>query len=446
MFQNLVGFKTITFKTINNQFIMPLKKDLAELLAHNVISLGTARDIERYYESKKQPAGNLLLTIFGIAGSALAGLGIILIFAHNWDNFTKPVKTGLAFLPLVLSQLFAAWCIVKKKNPAFKEPAATLVFFSVGAAISLVAQIYNLPGDMPSFLCTWALLCLPLVYVLYSQMCALLTVVFATWYTGAGPYGSHDIPYMYLVLVGLVLPYYILSYKKQPGSNFISFFGWVLPLSLMAVLGTFTEGYGLFSLALYMALGCLFYNLSNIPALAKQPRAIYGYRATGLGVMVLVLFISSFHTVWRVAGYWGLGGGRQLAVWGILVVAALAAAAMAWQKGKSDLYILLTVIFPVLYATTFFNDSIPAIVANVALLALSVITISKGITRYHFGMLNLGLGLLAVLVACRFFDLDISFALRGLMFLGVGAGFFTANIILAKRKKAQTHNTTSHEN
>ncbi len=424
---------------------MPLKKDLAELLAHNVISLTTARDIERYYDSKKQqPTGNLLLIIFGIAGSALAGLGIILIFAHNWDNFTKPVKTGLAFLPLVLSQLFAAWCIVKKKGLAFKEPAATLLFFSVGAAISLVAQIYNLPGNMQSFLCTWALLCLPLVYVLNSQMCVLLTLVFATWYTGAAPY-SHDIPYMYLMFVALVVPYYVSRYKKQPDSNFVSSFGWALPLSLMMVLGTFTEGYGLFSLALYMALGCLLYNISNIQALAKTPRALYGSRVTGLGAMLLILFISSFHTVWQVAMYWGLGGGQELIVWSILIVAALAAAGMAWRKGNSDLYMLLTAVFPLLYATALLNSMLPAIVANVALLAISIATINSGIVRYRFDTLNLGLGLLAVLVTCRFFDLEISFAIRGMMFLAVGAGFFGANLILARRKKTQTLNTTNNE-
>ncbi|KOS06928.1 hypothetical protein AM493_13475 [Flavobacterium akiainvivens] len=426
---------------------MPLKKDLAELLAHNVISLTTARDIERYYDSKKQPAGNLLLTIFGIAGSALAGLGIILIFAHNWDAFTKPVKTGLAFLPLVLSQAFAAWCIIKKKGPAFKESAATLLFFSVGAAISLVAQIYNLPGDMPTFLCTWTLLCLPLVYVLDSQMCALLTILFATWYTGSGPYGSHNIPYMYMVLVGLVLPYYITSYKKQPDSNFVNFFGWALPLSLMVVLNTFAEGITLFYLALYMVMGCLLYNAGRLPVLAKNPRAAYGYRTVGLLSIVTVLFTGSFHLVWEVALYDGIAGDRSLIVWGILFVAAVVAAGAAWQKGqKPDMVSWITVLFPAIYLSVLIHHALPAILCNVLLLILSVVTINRGIAQYNFGTLNLGLGLLAILVACRFFDLEISFALRGLMFLVVGTGFFVANLILAKRKKTQTLNTIHNEN
>jgi uncharacterized membrane protein len=424
---------------------MPLKKDLAELLAHNVISLTTARDIERYYDSKKQPAGNLLLTIFGIAGSALAGLGIILIFAHNWDTFTKPVKTGLAFLPLVLSQAFAAWCIIKKKSPAFKEPAATLLFFSVGAAISLVAQIYNLPGDMPQFLCTWTLLCLPLVYVLDSQMCVLLTIAFATGY--AGSHSNHNVPYMYLVLVGLAVPYCAVSYKKQPDSNFVNFFGWALPVSFMMALGNFAGQFELFYLALYMVMGCLLYNISHLPVFAKNPRAAYGYRIVGLLAIVIILFVSSFHLVWKVALYNGIGNNRSLIVWGILFAAAIVTAGIVWKKHqKTDLFTWITVLFPVIYVSVLVHDALPAILCNLLLLILSVVTINRGIVQYNFGTLNLGLGLLAVLVTCRFFDLDISFALRGIMFLAVGAGFFGANLILAKRKKTQTLNTTQHEN
>ncbi|MES2486248.1 MAG: DUF2157 domain-containing protein [Bacteroidota bacterium] len=170
-----------------------LKKELTELVAHSIISQQTAQDIERYYAAKQQPSsGNLLLTIFGIVGSALVGLGIILIFAHNWDDFTKPVKAGLAFLPLVIAQGLAAWCILKKKGAAWKESAATLLFFAVGACIALIAQIYNLPGDMATFLCTWTLLCLPLAYVLQSQMSTIITIVFATWYAGQFSFSHHE--------------------------------------------------------------------------------------------------------------------------------------------------------------------------------------------------------------------------------------------------------------
>jgi uncharacterized membrane protein len=46
-------------------------------------------------------------------------------------------------------------------------------FFAIGANISLVAQVYNIPGDLNSFIITWMLLSLPLVYLLQSSIVSL---------------------------------------------------------------------------------------------------------------------------------------------------------------------------------------------------------------------------------------------------------------------------------
>ena len=66
-------------------------KDLPELVENKVISPQTATDIERYYAARVNPQNNIMLTIFGVLGGILVGLGIILIFAHNWDNFSKTI-------------------------------------------------------------------------------------------------------------------------------------------------------------------------------------------------------------------------------------------------------------------------------------------------------------------------------------------------------------------
>ena len=64
-------------------------KELPELVANKVITLQTAKDIENYYAARKEPQDNTQLTIFGSIGGILVGLGIILIFAHNWDTFSR---------------------------------------------------------------------------------------------------------------------------------------------------------------------------------------------------------------------------------------------------------------------------------------------------------------------------------------------------------------------
>jgi hypothetical protein len=70
------------------------------------------------------------------------------------------------------------------------------------------------------------------------------------------------------------------------------------------------------------------------------------------------------------------------------------------------------------------------------ILLVAVHTIYDGAQQNHLGILNYGLVIISVLIGCRFFDTNFSFVIRGLLFIGIGAGFFIANYhMLQKRKK-----------
>jgi len=101
--------------------------------------------------------------------------------------------------------------------------------------------------------------------------------------------------------------------------------------------------------------------------------------------------------------------------------------------------------FPLLYFIAHASVPLATILTNLLVLAISIITIRNGINRLNFRTLNFGLVIVAALTAFRFFDTDISFALRGSLFLLVGIGFFVTNLIVAKRKREQP-NTLPHEN
>jgi hypothetical protein len=49
---------------------------------------------------------------------------------------------------------------------------------------------------------------------------------------------------------------------------------------------------------------------------------------------------------------------------------------------------------------------------------------------------NVGLLTIIVLIVTRFFDINISFLWRGLVFMALGIGFFLTNYLLIKRAKA----------
>jgi hypothetical protein len=79
---------------------------------------------------------------------------------------------------------------------------------------------------------------------------------------------------------------------------------------------------------------------------------------------------------------------------------------------------------------------LPAVLINLLLLVISVAAIWQGARQIHLGLVNGGLLLLTVQIACRFFDTNIPFVVRGLIFIAVGVGFFFANYQLLRQKKS----------
>ena len=158
-------------------------KELPELIKANLITPETARQIELYYKNKDEDAPNRIIVILGILGTLLAGLGIVLLIAHNWDEFSNRLKTIIAFLPLIIGQVLCFYTLSKRKDSVlWKECSAVVLFFGVMACISLISQIYHINGSLSDFLLTCLLLTVPLVYIMSSSVVSLLYIAGATWY------------------------------------------------------------------------------------------------------------------------------------------------------------------------------------------------------------------------------------------------------------------------
>ncbi|MEO9076636.1 MAG: DUF2157 domain-containing protein, partial [Gelidibacter sp.] len=223
---------------------LKLVDELPELVKNQVISEEVALRIRCYYRSEESETPNKLFAVFGVLGSLLVGLGIILILAHNWDDFSRALKTGLAFFPLLLAQLLAGYAIIKKKSAAWNEASATFLFFTVGSSIALVSQIYNIPGNLSTYALTWIALCMPLIYLLKSNSVAMLHIVFSTFYAVNLGYGfneASEAPWLYIVLIAFLMPHYLQLLKHRPEANVASIFNWLLPLSVIITLGAFLE-------------------------------------------------------------------------------------------------------------------------------------------------------------------------------------------------------------
>jgi uncharacterized membrane protein len=420
---------------------MPIpKKDLDELLHANVISPDTARAIHNYYQDKKATAANPLLAIFGALGGVLVGLGIILIFAHNWDNFSRQVKTFLAFAPLVLSQAFAAWCIIKNKTAAFKETAAVLIFFSVGASISLVAQIYNISGDFPQFLLTWAVVCIPLMYLLRSNAAVVLHLIISTVYVINKGYWNypHEDPYWYLLLMASFIPYYYSIIKQDAEGRMALTLHILVPASLIIGSNAFFSHTDDFSFLLYAAFYGLFYQVGKLPQLRRI------YKIVGICGLMVVLFAGSFHDIWTDMDTTNAPEGYIVA-FGLMLAAITGLMYRNIRQKDTEPVQFVTFAIVLIYLVSLASNGLAAILANLLALATGLWYIKKGIDTLKYLTVNFGLLIITILAGCRFFDGDLSFVVRGLLFVGVGAGFFVVNYAVAKRKN-QTVKTKPYEN
>lgn len=422
---------------------MGILKDLEELQEANVISSETAQKIEAFYEGKKTSPQKRLYIVFGILGAILVGLGINLIIAHNWDDFSRATKSVIAFMPLLIGQAACGYVILKRReNTAWREGSSAFLVFGVGASISLISQIYNIPGDLGAFLLTWVILVLPLVYLMKSSITSLLYLSGITWYACEVEYWTYgaENTYYYWLLLLAVLPHYYLLYKKKPKSNFMTFHNWMVPLSLVITLGTLAESSEEIMFVSYISLFGVFYLLGDSQLFAKQKLINNGYTILGaLGTLSLLMTLS-FEWFWDEIKPGDIVLLSPEAI-SAVVLTGLASYLLILQLQKKNietikpLEITFAAFFTIFVIGVF--SEVSYLLMNLLIFAIGILTIRNGAKQDHLGVLNFGLIIITILAACRFFDDNISFILRGLMFLIAGVGFFVVNSWMIRRRKIQ---------
>ena len=419
-----------------------LKNEISDLLSNGIISQEVASNILDYYHSKEESQPNRLFAVFGVLGAALVGLGVILILAHNWDNFSRSFKTLFAFLPLLLGQLISGFSILKKKGQAWKESSGTFLFFAIGASLALVSQIYNIPGDISSFLFTWIVLALPLIYLLNSKAVSMLVIIFASYYACELGYSfnySDATPWLYLVFILATLPFYLRLLRISPQANTTSIFNWLYVFSLTIVLGTFIEENWPVGFLMYATLFGVFYNLGKLPIYNRHQLRRNSFAIMGsLGTIVLLLILS-FNVIWKEIlneAYLALNTQEMLMSCVLIVIAFL----LLLQSKKYpdnrafNLFQYMFLIVAIVFLIGTVDATFGTVFTNILLLVLGISAIKIGADTFRFSVLNYGLLIVTAVIVCRFFDTNMSFVLRGILFVAVGFGFFLTNYIMLKRK------------
>jgi uncharacterized membrane protein len=417
-------------------------KELADLKQAGIITDDVAENIRQYYQAKSQNSGNRLIIAFGILGALLTGLGIILIIAHNWDDFNKFGKLFFALAPLLIGQLLCGFTLFKKTdNQTWREACAVLLFLAVAASISIVSQVYHIHGSLERFLLVWVALSIPIIYVMKSSMTSLLTIGVATWYACEVSYfNSHQhIAWYYWLMITALFPYTIILIKSQ-ARNFLSFHAWLLAISLTISLGMFGEREEQTLFIAYASLFCAFTIIGGKILISTTNLLSNSFLVAGnLGITILLLLLTH-DFFWVEISRNGLpisteffaSASVTLFTIGLLVVEFV-------QKRIIDIqpmaYIFLAII--ALYSIGIYFPDLAQILTNLLTLMVGVLIIKRGAKENSLLIMNYGLLMIAALIVIRFFDSDISFVIRGILFIAIGIAFFVTNLQLVKKRKSQ---------
>lgn len=423
---------------------MRLKKEIDELVQAKVITEDTAGKIRQYYEENPGSANRRLIVIFGILGALLSGMGVILIMAYNWADLSIGMKSVIAFVPLIIAQIAGFYTLGwQRDNPVWKEGSGVAIIMGVGACLFLISQIYNYPEAENSLLLMWMLLILPVPYILNSGAASIIYIVGITYYAAYLGYFVSDMPEMwtYWLLLGTILPYYIYLTRSRFYEFYTVIHHWMIPLSVVIVLGGFTGSHGIWMYFAYFSLFALYFIIGNMKPFSSYPKLQNGYYQIGQIGTAIMMIMLSFKWFWNklpdrlhpvseaftVHEFW-MGAGLTIAAAVLLLIGIRQNRSL---KAEPFAYIFLLFIF------CFYIGTISVygyFLINFLILITGVLTIRKANKESDFAGLNFGLLIFTVLIFSRFFDSNISFLLRGLAFILAGMGFFLVNYRMYRKK------------
>ena len=434
---------------MNKRYVRWLDGELPALVSRGILTDRNADEIRQYYQAAPgQAAWRTGLLVCGILGAVLIGLGIILLLAHNWYLLSRAARTVLALAPLLAAQFLAAWVLLRRADStAWREGIATFLMLMVAASMALVHQTYHIPADTGEFTLAWMLLSIPLVYLFQATLPALLYLIgIAVWALNR-PHPNEQALYLWL-LAALVIPYLLQLHKKNPHANRLATLNWAAALWLAAcgLPLTFAATSGDAWILVYSGLFAVMYLTGSLSA-GDEPRARHwpwiGLGAAGTIFLsylltfrgVLDLTHTAVYLAWserltlNAIPYYVLLVGLPLLAVGLLLVCL--------RRGRRALilYGLAPLFAFACYFLSWLGNLPSMLLGNAYFFALAGVTLWAGIRRERLGLLNLGLLMLAALIAARFFDSSLGFTARAITFILIGLGFLGANLFVLRRRK-----------
>ncbi len=426
-----------------------LYEELPDLIEKGILSSEVADRLKEHYGPvDESPHYNLAFIIIGILGAVLIGGGIILIFAYNWEDLSRTWRTIFSFLPLVIAQIIYAYTFFKKRDSTtWVESSSAFLMLMLAACIALISQIYNIGGSMESFLFTWMLLSIPLMYLMNASLPTVFYLIgIASWATHIR--GSESVLYWASLLAAV--PHLYINIKPNTSFNRAHLLGWTFVLTLAGAYFWVVESrlvpLNLFGAASIMSM--IYFIGKNI---YRKDYKIFQtpFQTFVVGLIFMMNLILTFtypsgfserNWGWMVK-YDSWAAMINVAVMLGSFITMLVLLGKAWKENEQVNWFIVG--FPILILLCNFLvkgewTEIAEILLNLYLFTFGLYYIKEGIEWRKIGLVNLGMLFVSAIIVARFFDLDLSLIVKGMVFVVLGIGFLGINYALSRRFRVKS--------
>ncbi len=418
--------------------------------AQGVVSADQAARIRALYP---EPAAGLpwAMLIFSGLGAVVVGLGVILLFAYNWDALARGVKLAVIFGAFAAAHGAGLWRL--RSDPRWRglgEALCVLGTMMFGAAIWLIAQIYHIEEHFPNGFLFWGLGALALAWALPSAVQGMLAAVLLAIWTGTEAAGF-SAPVFWAPAAILAATVSLAWRQNSVVLLFVAVAATSVSLWLNAgaVGGDLVLRTGLNLSALWVAVG----------ALSRQrqwfARGAWVWSGLGWAQFLLPAYLLTFPGLtYELLAYHEYSGVERDAIWQANLWLPLGFAIVAWAAvaagGRSgrdaargspwnyeDWVTLLAAALVAVFAYLPMErgDWLAAGIFNLLFLLLAVAWMARGCREGRLRPTVAGAVMLVALAAARYFDLFESLAMRGLVFLLAGGALFATGMQYARARK-----------
>jgi uncharacterized membrane protein len=440
-----------------------LSSEIDRWTSSGIVTDKQAADIRSLYRDPTVETSTGLLVFSGI-GAVVVGLGVILLFAHNWHAIPKFGKLALIFGVLLAAHAGGLHFRAKIGwRRQLGEALCILGTMAFGAGIWLVAQIYNIDEHFPDGFLLWGLGALGMAWALRSVPQALMATVLLTIWDGSERFTFDTPRSMAPVLVVLGLCTLAWRLRSALLATFV--------LASLYLILIFDSSFLESSYGAWQSVYALSVLLVALAGLAREGAVTAAQRGVMASFGVTGFFFCSFLRSFRYFDGWlfqpsaesaspgdwhrALGAayvwipvGLALGTWLALQFRRVTQA-RGWATVGDWIYpIALTysMIFSAAgvgghgfldnaYRTAHAGYTSPFIIFNLVCLTLAITWMVRGCRYGNAGQTVMGSLFFATVILARYFDLPGSLASRGLVFILLGAVLFAEGFFYRKLRR-----------